>query len=81
VQIIPRRSKVNFGTNPRKQGLSTSIVNDIGQLFRRREFPYALRRRMDNVFIERLWRSLKYEDIYLKDYVTVRAVEQEWRPG
>jgi transposase InsO family protein len=56
-------------------------VNDIGQLFRRREFPYALRRRMDNVFIERLWRSLKYEDIYLKDYVTVRAVEQEWRPG
>jgi putative transposase len=21
---------------------------------------------MDNVFIERLWRSLKYEDIYLK---------------
>jgi putative transposase len=25
-------------------------------------------RAMDNVFIERLWRSLKYEDIYLKDY-------------
>jgi hypothetical protein len=23
---------------------------------------------MDNVFIERLWRSLKYEDVYLKDY-------------
>ncbi len=23
---------------------------------------------MDNVFIERLWRSLKYEDIYLKEY-------------
>ena len=21
---------------------------------------------MDNVFIERLWRSLKYEDVYLK---------------
>jgi len=28
-------------------------------------------RALDNVFIERLWRSLKYEDIYLKDYVTV----------
>jgi len=25
-------------------------------------------RAMDNVFIERLWRSVKYEDIYLKDY-------------
>jgi putative transposase len=23
-------------------------------------------RRMDNVFIERLWKSVKYEDIYLK---------------
>lgn len=23
---------------------------------------------MDNVFIERLWRSLKHEDIYLKAY-------------
>ena len=25
-------------------------------------------RAIDNVFIERLWRSLKYEDIYLKAY-------------
>lgn len=24
---------------------------------------------MDNVFIERLWRSLKYEDIYLREYL------------
>ena len=23
---------------------------------------------MDNVFIERLWRSLKYEDVYLQGY-------------
>ena len=28
-------------------------------------------RAMDNVFIERLWRSLKYEEIYLKEYETV----------
>jgi putative transposase len=26
---------------------------------------------MDNVFIERLWRSLKYEEVYLKAYPTV----------
>jgi putative transposase len=25
-------------------------------------------RALDNVFIERLWRTVKYEDIYLKDY-------------
>ena len=25
---------------------------------------------MDNIFIERLWRSLKYEQVYLSEYVT-----------
>lgn len=25
----------------------------------------------DNIFTERLWRTVKYEDIYLKDYATV----------
>jgi putative transposase len=29
---------------------------------------------IDNVFIERLWRSVKYEDIYLHAYETVRKV-------
>jgi putative transposase len=26
---------------------------------------------MDNIFVERLWRSLKYEEVYLKAYATV----------
>ncbi len=26
---------------------------------------------MDNIFIERLWRTVKYEEIYLKDYLDV----------
>jgi putative transposase len=29
----------------------------------------------DNIFIERLWRSVKYEDIYLNDYDSVPALE------
>ena len=29
---------------------------------------------MDNVFIERLWRSVKYEEIYLREYETVIAL-------
>jgi putative transposase len=29
-------------------------------------------RGMDNVFVERLWRSLKHEDIYLKGYADSR---------
>jgi putative transposase len=28
-------------------------------------------RALDNVFIERLWRSLKYEEVYLHDYATM----------
>ena len=33
-------------------------------------------RATDNVFIERLWRSVKYEDIYLKDYVNGADVNE-----
>jgi putative transposase len=32
-------------------------------------------RALDNVFIERLWRTLKYEDIYLRGYETVQELE------
>ena len=31
-------------------------------------------RALDNVFVERLWRSVKYEDVYLQDYQTVPEV-------
>ena len=32
-------------------------------------------RALDNVFIERLWRSVKHEDVYLRDYQGVRECE------
>lgn len=32
-------------------------------------------RALDNVFIERLWRTVKYEEIYLRRYETVRCLE------
>ena len=45
---------------------------------------------MDNVFIERLWRSIKYEEIYLREHATVHELERgvdrwmkhynTWRP-
>jgi putative transposase len=45
---------------------------------------------MDNVFIERLWRSIKHEDIYLREYATIDVLDQgvkrwmkhynTWRP-
>ncbi len=33
-------------------------------------------RALDNVFVERLWRSLKYEDIYIHDYEDPRSLRQ-----
>src|SRR5579859_5717872 len=34
-------------------------------------------RALDNVFIERLWRSVKYEEVYIKDYQTVSEARNE----
>ena len=31
---------------------------------------------IDNVFVERLWRSVKYEDVYLKAYASIAAARQ-----
>jgi putative transposase len=31
---------------------------------------------LDNVFVERLWRSVKYEDVYLRGYETVADLER-----
>lgn len=33
-------------------------------------------RALDNIFVERLWRTVKYEEIYLKRYETVPALTQ-----
>jgi putative transposase len=30
---------------------------------------------LDNVFVERLWRSVNYEDVYIKDYGSVAELE------
>jgi putative transposase len=32
-------------------------------------------RALDNVFVERLWRSVKYEDIYIEDYERISELE------
>jgi len=70
----------------RRTGRTPGIMNtDQGSQFSSGEWARALRRAdpgirismdgkgrwVDNVFIERLWRSVKYEDIYLKAYATL----------
>ena len=33
-------------------------------------------RALDNIFVERLWRSVKYEEVYLREYNTVQEAKQ-----
>jgi putative transposase len=62
--------------------------SDQGSQFTSEKFTAELERRaiaismdgrgrcLDNIFIERLWRSLKYEEVYLRDYRLVREAHQ-----
>lgn len=71
------------------RGATPEIFNtDQGVQFTSNEFVERLKaakiriswdgrgRALDNIFVERLWRSVKYEDIYLKDYQTVPEVRK-----
>jgi putative transposase len=63
-----------------KRGRPEIFNTDQGSQFTSREYTGRLEaagiavsrdgrgRALDNVFVERLWRSVKYEDIYIKDY-------------
>ena len=66
-------------------GCAAEIMNsDQGSQFTSREWIEAVQaagmqvshdgrgRALDNVMIERLWRTVKYEDIYLRDYADLR---------
>ena len=37
-------------------------------------------RYLDNIFVERLWRSIKYEEVYLKAYQTSASDPPDWQP-
>ena len=67
----------------RRWGQPEIFNSDQGSHFTSEKFTGALKakqiaismdgrgRCMDNIWIERLWRSLKYEEVYLKDYESV----------
>ena len=83
---------VHFAAAPLEEALAhkqPEIFNtDQGSQFTSRAFTGRLEqsgiavsmdgrgRALDNVFIERLWRTVKYEDIYSKHYETPRAVQR-----
>lgn len=71
-----------------QRAIPTIFNSDQGSQFTSREFIGCLQnagiaismdgrgRVYDNIFIERLWRSVKYENIYLNEYATVSGVKQ-----
>jgi len=70
-----------------EQGVPTIFNTDQGAQFTADEFTGALEgagirismdgrgRALDNVFVERLWRTVKYEHVYLNDYCHVPDLE------
>jgi putative transposase len=66
-----------------RYGVPEIVNTDQGSQFTSREFTDLLKshdirismdgrgRWLDNVFIERLWRSIKHEEVYLKAYATL----------
>jgi len=58
----------------RPNGSLTTELKNFKLAIRRLKAIYG--RALDNVFVERLWRSVKYEEVYLKDYAGGWEAEQ-----
>ena len=54
----------------------SSPYNKVGGKIRSIRNKYSMRRAFDNIFTERLWRSPKYEEVYIKDYSDVKEVKE-----
>jgi len=71
-----------------RQGQPEIFNTDQGAQFTSQEFTTRLQkggvrismdgrgRALDNVFVERLWRTVKYEEVYLRDYHSVRDARE-----
>ena len=70
----------------RRHGLPEIFNTDQGSQYAGESFTAVLKkhgirismdgkgRAMDNIFIERLWRSVKYEEVYFKEYSNVKGL-------
>src|SRR5258707_9338669 len=59
-----------FNTDQGVQFTSTEFVNRLKAADIRISWD-GRGRALDNIFVERLWRSVKYEEVYMKDYQSV----------
>ena len=82
--LMSGERKRSVAVRPKSPRLSSTLHTDQGSQFTSAAFTSTLEsagikismdgrgRWMDNVFIERLWRSLKHEDVYLRAMPTGR---------
>jgi putative transposase len=73
--VLRRRRPEVFNTD---QGVQFTAAAFVGRLERAgvRISMDGRGRALDNVFVERLWRTIKYEDIYLQGYATVPELDR-----
>jgi putative transposase len=75
LELNPERKPLIFNTDQGCQFTSIEWVNALTDCGIKVSHD-GKGRWMDNVFIERLWRSYKYDDIYLKSYQDGRELER-----
>jgi len=64
-----------FNTDQGSQFTSTDFINTLKN-YKIKISMDGRGRALDNIFVERLWRSVKYECIYLKEFATVSRVKE-----
>jgi putative transposase len=73
VEALAAALKINLpGIHNSDQGSQLTSLDYLGQLEAHPSIRISMDgrgRAFDNIFIERLWRTVKYEEVYLKEYV------------
>jgi putative transposase len=72
-RALHKATPVIFNTDQGSQFTSEEFTGTLGKAGVRISMD-GRGRALDNVFIERLWRSVKYEDVYLREYSDGRAL-------
>jgi putative transposase len=75
-QAFPRARPEIFNTDQGSQFTSKEFVSRLAEADVRISWD-GRGRALDNIVVERLWRSVKYEEVYLKDYQTIGEAGHE----
>jgi len=67
----PPQSGMEYGNHNHPPGAGFVYLVAVIDWYSRKVLSWRLSNTLDNVFVERLWRSIKHEDVYLKGYATM----------